>query len=426
MMINSSSTRLFTAGQDGVIVEWNIADPYRVKFVKAYTGQTSRVTSAAFHPSGKFIVSGGDDSKLVSWDIGNEPIPSIWSGRIIAGSPITDIAYSPNKNLLAIGQENGQITLWDITDPSHPDLRYDHFIKVPVAHIVFSPDETALMFLSNFTNAYRPTGYFMQDLVYYRDPRKLFELNTADILLGTSRYVLAGEIGDSTLKIFQWNVEGKVTREHDPVRTGACPFRDAAFAGNDTLAAIATCTLQLWDFPLEGPPSMLREFGPSNPIGVDLSQDGMLLASANADNTFSLWSLPSSGEPQALVTKGSGHLPLTSVVLDAEEKMMASGGNAPSIIYWDITDPANPVQRFRLTGHSSAVLNGSVFFSADGRTLISASRGDVILWDVDPKSWMEKACSIAGRNFTQQEWKQFVGEEIPYHLTCEEFPAMNK
>jgi len=427
MMINSSSTRLYTTGQDGAIVEWDITDPYRVKFVKAYSGHTSRVSSAAFHPSGKFIVSGSDDSKLVSWNIDSEPIPIIWRSRIWTTSPITDIAYAPNKNLLAVGEESGLVVLWDITNPSSPSVRYRHFIRVPIAHVAFSPDEAAFMFISAPTNAYSPTGYLMQDLEYFLDPRKIFELNTADILAGTGSYVLAGEIGDSTLKVFQWNVVGKVTREHDPMLIDACPFRDYAYAGDDTLVAIATCKLQLWKFPFDGPPSMIREFGSANPVGVDLSEDGALLASANADNTFSLWRIPANGEPQSLVTKNSEHLtPITGVTFDSKQQVMASGGDDPSIVYWNITDPANPVQRFVLNGHTSKVLNGGVFFSSDDNTLISASRDEVILWDVNPDSWIEKACRVAGRNFTQQEWNQNVGEEIPYHLTCKKFPAMDK
>ena len=427
MMINSSNTRLYTAGQDGVIVEWDIADPYRVKFVKSYSGHTSRMSSAAFHPSGKFIVSGSDDSKLVSWNIDSEPIPIIWRNSIRPASSITDIAFAPNKNLLAVGEENGLVVLWDITNPSNLSASYRHFIKVPIAHVVFSPDETAFMFLSGSTNAYRSTGYLMQNLEYFLDPRKIFELNTADILAGTSSYVLAGEIGDGTLKVFQWNVEGNVTREHDPIFVDACPFRDYAYAGDSALVAVATCGLQLWNFPGDGPPSMIRGFGSSNPLAVDLSKDGALLANANADNTFSLWEIPSSGDPQILSTKDSGHLsPVDSVSIDESQQILVTGGDNPSMVYWNIADPTNPIQRFVLTGHTSKVLNGGVFFSSDNNTLISASRDEVILWDVNSDSWIEKACRIAGRNFTHEEWKQFVGEEVPYHLTCEEFSAMNQ
>ncbi|HJR80786.1 MAG TPA: hypothetical protein VJ821_11985, partial [Anaerolineales bacterium] len=91
-------------------------------------------------------------------------------------------------------------------------------------------------------------------------------------------------------------------------------------------------------------------------------------------------------------------------------------------ILWDITDPRNPSQRVVLEGHTNAILNGSLFFSADGKTLISASMNEVILWNVDPQSWIEKACNIAGRNLTQAEWQQFVGPNIPYHATCLDLP----
>lgn len=112
--------------------------------------------------------------------------------------------------------------------------------------------------------------------------------------------------------------------------------------------------------------------------------------------------------------------------IDENQQVLATGGDNPSIVYWNIADLANPIQRFVLNGHTSKVLNGGIFFSSDGNTLISASRNEVILWDVNSDSWIEKACRIAGRNFTQEEWKQFVGEEVPYHLTCEEFSAMNQ
>lgn len=102
---------------------------------------------------------------------------------------------------------------------------------------------------------------------------------------------------------------------------------------------------------------------------------------------------------------------------------MASGGEDQDIILWDISDPENPFQRVVLNGHTSAVLNGGIFFLPDGNTLISASKDEVILWDLDPQSWIEKACNLAGRNFTQSEWGQFVGRSIPYQATCPELPV---
>jgi hypothetical protein len=35
---------------------------------------------------------------------------------------------------------------------------------------------------------------------------------------------------------------------------------------------------------------------------------------------------------------------------------------------------------------------------------------------------MEMVCQKVWRNLTQEEWKQFVGEDIVYERTCSELP----
>jgi WD40 repeat protein len=56
--------------------------------------------------------------------------------------------------------------------------------------------------------------------------------------------------------------------------------------------------------------------------------------------------------------------------------------------------------------------------------LTSTSRptGSYLVWDLDPAHWEAIACSIAGRNLTQSEWKQYLPGR-PYQLTCPQWPA---
>jgi LysM repeat protein len=45
-----------------------------------------------------------------------------------------------------------------------------------------------------------------------------------------------------------------------------------------------------------------------------------------------------------------------------------------------------------------------------------------MLWDVDPQSWVEKACQRANRNLTRSEWEQyFPNEKDKYQKTCAQF-----
>jgi DNA-binding SARP family transcriptional activator/WD40 repeat protein len=60
-------------------------------------------------------------------------------------------------------------------------------------------------------------------------------------------------------------------------------------------------------------------------------------------------------------------------------------------------------------------------FTADGRSMLSAG-SPAIVWDVDVASWRHKACTVAGRNLTKLEWKQYMPPDEPYRPTCPEFP----
>ncbi len=67
--------------------------------------------------------------------------------------------------------------------------------------------------------------------------------------------------------------------------------------------------------------------------------------------------------------------------------------------------------------------------SADGNQLLSwaappdSPNTDVLsIWDLSVSGWIRRACDLAGRNLTRQEWSEYVGAE-PYQRTCPNFPA---
>jgi DNA-binding SARP family transcriptional activator/class 3 adenylate cyclase/WD40 repeat protein len=55
-------------------------------------------------------------------------------------------------------------------------------------------------------------------------------------------------------------------------------------------------------------------------------------------------------------------------------------------------------------------------------TSTSVATGSDMVWDLDPSHWAVLACSIAGRNLTQAEWRQYLSDR-PYQRTCPQWAA---
>ena len=63
-------------------------------------------------------------------------------------------------------------------------------------------------------------------------------------------------------------------------------------------------------------------------------------------------------------------------------------------------------------------------FSPDGKRLaVSGVESLAMLWDIDPAVWRRRACAIAGRNLTREEWRLYLPAGKPYRTTCSEWPA---
>jgi WD40 repeat protein len=93
--------------------------------------------------------------------------------------------------------------------------------------------------------------------------------------------------------------------------------------------------------------------------------------------------------------------------------MLATSGSDGATTLWDVrsgrrigaplTGPPNPVV---------------AAFDPTGHTLATAFQdGTVLLWDVNPASWLKRACAVAGRRLSQQEWRDFLPAR-PYQPSC--------
>jgi WD40 repeat protein len=88
------------------------------------------------------------------------------------------------------------------------------------------------------------------------------------------------------------------------------------------------------------------------------------------------------------------------------------------ITLWDVT--AHRILNQLTT--TSSIGATSMVFSPDGNLLATRLSDSIMLWDLNPTSWIEKTCRRVSRNLTQDEWNQYFPDE-KYHKTCPQWPA---
>jgi hypothetical protein len=80
--------------------------------------------------------------------------------------------------------------------------------------------------------------------------------------------------------------------------------------------------------------------------------------------------------------------------------------------------PALPEPEHHVTGLPCDFCFNVTEFDPSGSHLIALYQSGVgIVWDVDPKLWERRACTVAGRTLTQEEWKELLPARS-YQPTC--------
>jgi WD40 repeat protein len=94
---------------------------------------------------------------------------------------------------------------------------------------------------------------------------------------------------------------------------------------------------------------------------------------------------------------------------------LALGSRDHTVRLWDLRQPAAAPTVLR--GHEKWVY--FVAFSPDGQSLASGSGDQTVrIWIAHTELLAGKICQQVWRNLTLDEWRQFVGADLPYERTC--------
>jgi WD40 repeat protein len=397
---------------EGEISIWDAAA--RLPISHPLKGDYGKVECVAFNPNGKTLASGGcgelsakdcDGGKVNLWDMA--------SGQLIgqplkaASNVVTSLAYSPDGKILAAGScskyedsicTQGEIQLWnpDKWQPiSKPLIGHSDFVKM-------------LAFSSNGKTLASSSG----------DNIILWSIDTKQPL----GEIIPGHQSEAfsfphPTKSIAFSPDGKTLAS-----SGCGKIRERAGSTRGSTACIEG-EIRLWDVAthrLLGAPIVSHT---DIITSVAFSPDGKTLASASGpyDRTIKLWSI-ATRQPigQALMGHVAG---VKKIIFSPDGGTLASVSDASdskayNIRLWDVATHQTIGQP--LIGHTLDIQD--IAFSPDGRTLASGSWDrTLLLWDVNPESWMGRACRIANRNLTRIEWERYFPNQT-YHKTCADLP----
>ncbi|KIM24746.1 hypothetical protein M408DRAFT_49152, partial [Serendipita vermifera MAFF 305830] len=291
-------------------------------------GHSGTVTSVSFSLDGRRIVSGSSDVTIRVWDAK--------TGEILVGpleghnAAVTSVSFSPNGRHLVSGSRDRTVRVWDIE----------------TGETIIGP----LKGHSKWVNSVS------------------FSLDGKRIVSGSD---------DCTIRVWNAKTGGRVV---GPLRGHNAAVTSVSFSpdGRQIVSGSRDCTIRVWDTetggmligPLQGHDSWVNS--------VSFSPNGRRIVSGSKDRTIRVWD---AGTSEMVLGPLQGHSDcINSISFALDGRRIISGSSDCTIGVWDVETRDMVVSP--LQGHSDSVR--SVSFSSDGRRIVSGSRDRTVrVWDAD-------------------------------------------
>jgi WD40 repeat protein len=369
-------------------------------------GHTDRINDIAISPDGEMLVSGSSgDNSIILWDLTSaQPTGKDLIGHKQIASVMT---FSPDNKILASGEVGGDmVILWDIQTGKQIGKPLEN-TNNGIRDIVFSPDGNTLA-ISVIDG---------KVTLWNIAQRKAVNLSSnisaiTCLAFSPGGKILAGGNWDGVVTFWDTVTHQQVGKE---LLTSIFQLQSMAFSpdgkflalGGERYIHLLDATTYKVIKALNTSPLSISE---GNVTSLSFSPDSKLLAAGYRNDTVALWNITTYAPEQEFAGLFSGHYkPIFNLGFRNDEKTLFMDN-----MFWDLATFRQIYQP--LTNFSSSV--GNFVPSADQKYVaLHKQDGTILLIDMNPEFWIQKACEIVQRNLTRGEWKQYEFTE-PYHATC--------
>ena len=380
---------LYTSSVGGVGLEWDLSGERR--FGERFTLSGPSPLSGPVAPLAPPLALSPDGStfaiRLSASTVGLFSTRTLQPRGSFAVKPrdaaITTLAWSHTAPELAVGGSSGLVQLWRVDGTPRlvrslsglqPILGKPEAIQA----LAFSPDGRLIAASDNS--------------------------ETAPHIDGGSR--TPQRPNDRLASLAVWDASsGKLSAQPKDLGTGVARYDPLAFSSNGRLVAVSAPDGR--DLVVDATTAQTRQT--LDPVGGEhtgslaFAPDGTL-ATGTLSGIIQLWN-PSSGVQVAgplPVTAG----PVSSLAFDPKGRRFATTAGQDGAVKLYATATLQQEGTTLTTGQNAA---STAAFEPHGNDLLVINdRGTGFRWPTSLAGWEQRACAVAGRNFTPQEWSRYL------------------
>jgi WD40 repeat protein len=408
-----------TGGEGGTVRLWDAGSGH---LREEWNGHTGKVMGAGFTPDGRTLWTAGRDGAVIAWDAGGARRIGV-RGHLDFGGIAGDVSADGRTAVVLDGgaadrPSVGQV--WDLTarrkigdlappEPARPGA------GVMVAAI--TPDGRTAVTVVGDPGSPAPGALLVQDLPSGAVRRSItlpFPTAGADVTPDGTRAIVNGSTGIAFVDLVAGHLRGDVIRQDSWSEVDQEIPTTVSVSPNGRWAAVArAATIELVDVIGERVVGSWPNKDGADVLALAWTGDGKILAYGDISGRLSFRAVPDGAElgPPRLLFPGY----VLSLATSPDGRWLAAAGTDGELALVD-TATRTPLGQ-PLPGSGEPAWGIPIWAPDASAVTMWYETGTTLRWEVGADRWIDRACRVAHRDLTADEWR-LLRPGVPWRHTC--------